>query len=293
MSAPFDRVELTTLALNLARNAGYAVFPIGANKQPSISKEEGGNGLLDGTTDPEKIKQLFAHRNAHHVGVTTGAASGISVLDIDAGRWPDDAPAKTIEKHEAARAWWHANADRLPATRIYESASGGLHVYFRHRPGIVNTQSTIHMGVDTRGDGGYIVFWFASGYACRDHSPPADWPQWLFEILTTPKVETFRTSGGFRGGKHQSLAPDHEIVLERALRVVRSAGEGSKHTAVRSAAILLGGIQAAGRFSDATALAWIKDALPDTVKDWKNVEKTVESGLVLGRTKPIDVQRAG
>jgi hypothetical protein len=281
--------ELITLALNLARNAGYPVFPCGANKKPAIPKEEGGNGFLDATTDPDTIRRLFAHGNAALIGVATGAASGISVLDVDAGRYPDDAPQQFVDKHQAARVWWRANCDRLPATRIYESVSGGLHIYFRHRTGIGSTQSHIHQGVDTRGDGGYIIPWFAAGYACRDHSPPADWPDWLVEALTAPKPVATRPT---KMARSRSPAPKLEQVIRRALERVGTASEGAKHGTLRDSARLLGGIQAEVGFSDDEALEWIKGALPSTVKDWRNVEKTALWGLEHGRAAPLELRRA-
>jgi hypothetical protein len=281
--------ELITLALNLARNAGYAVFPCGANKKPAIPKIDGGNGFLDATTEPDTIRRLFAHPNAALIGVATGAASGISVLDVDAGRYPDDASQKVVDKHQAARAWWHANADRLPATRIFESASGGLHVYFRHREGVGSRQSVIHQGVDTRGDGGYIIYWFAAGYDCHDHSPPADWPDWLVEALTAPQPMATPPN---RTARSRRLTPNVEQVIRRALERIGTAPEGAKHETLRDTARLLGGIQAEVGFSDNEALEWFKGVLPSTVKDWRNVEKTALWGLEHGRTAPLELRRA-
>jgi Bifunctional DNA primase/polymerase, N-terminal len=281
--------ELITLALSLARNASYAVFPCSANKKPAIPKEEGGNGFLDATTDPDTIRRLFAQPNAALIGVATGAASGISVLDVDAGRYPDDAPQNLADKHQAARLWWHANCDRLPATRIYESASGGLHVYFRHRAGIGSTQSRIHQGVDTRGDGGYIIGWFAAGFACFDHSPPADWPDWLLEALTAPKAMATPPT---RTARSRRPAPKVDQLVRRALERIGTAPEGAKHETLRDTARLLGGIQAEVGFSDHEALEWFKGVLPSTVKDWRNIAKTALWGLEHGRTAPLQLRRA-
>jgi hypothetical protein len=71
-------------------------------------------------------------------------------------------------------------------TRVYRTRSGGLHCWFRHREGVKNTQGKIEPGVDTRGEGGFAVFWFAAGFECLDHSPLALWPAWLL-AETAPK----------------------------------------------------------------------------------------------------------
>lgn len=285
-----DAEELTTLALNLARNAGYAVFPVNANKKPAIPKREGGTGFLDASRNPEQIERMFSHRDAKFIGIATGVPSAISVLDVDAGRYPENADAKTIERHQAARAWWHAYADRLPATRIYESASGGLHVYFRHRPGIATSASLIHQGIDTRGDGGYIIYWFAAGLLCHDHSPVADWPEWLFELLTAPKQKARPRSQPHFGNR---LPVSVEQVVRRALERVASAPDGAKHETLRNTALLLGGVQVEAGFSDAEALGWLRAALPATVKDWRNVDRTATWGLRHGRSAPLGTRRAG
>lgn len=69
-------------ALNLAER-GLPVFPCGANKRPAISKNDGGNGFHDATTDSDEIRRLFDRPEARLVGVPTGEASGGDVLDID------------------------------------------------------------------------------------------------------------------------------------------------------------------------------------------------------------------
>jgi hypothetical protein len=137
--------ETLTLALNLTRNTGYPVFPLAEDKMPAIGKHKGGNGFHDATTDPAQIRRLFAHPRAALIGIPTGEASGFDVLDVDV-------------KHDAARAWLIAAQDRIPATRTYQTRSGGFHLLFRHAEGVHNTESHIAKGIDTRGSGGYAVF---------------------------------------------------------------------------------------------------------------------------------------
>jgi hypothetical protein len=279
----FDDVVATATAL--ARNCGYAVFPCKRDKTPATP-----HGFKDAVHDPDAIGWLWACYPGPLIGVATGEASGISVLDVDGGRWADDATPEEIAKREGARAWWHANARHLPATRIYETASGGLHVIFRHHPVVNSTQSKISQGVDTRGVGGYIVWWFAHGYACHDHSPTAEWPEWLLSPLTT-KERPPRPSAPSRHFR-ESDGGDVKQVIRTALRRVHTATEGKKHETLRGSALLLGGIQQVAGFSDADAVGWLRDALPDTVKDWRNVKSTVLWGLANGRAKPLNASRA-
>jgi hypothetical protein len=85
------------------------------------------------------------------------------VLDIDSGRHPE------------ADAWWKAatSGEIRPSilpTRVYRTRSGGLHAYYRHTSGVVNTASKLARGVDTRGGGGYAIYWFAAGLSVPGRS---------------------------------------------------------------------------------------------------------------------------
>jgi hypothetical protein len=170
MSAATD--EACRLAINLARNAGYAVFPCGDNKRPTRPGEAGVlHGFHDATKDPAEIAFLWAHWPGPLIGIATGEASGIAVLDIDS-------------KHPEALAWWQENHSRLLPTRCFATRSGGLHLYYQHRDGIRNTQGRLCPGVDSRGDGGYVIHWFSAGFECRCHEQPQPFPDWLHHELT-------------------------------------------------------------------------------------------------------------
>jgi hypothetical protein len=163
-----DEAEAALLAQNLARNCGYACFPCilcGDDKKPTCP-----HGFKDASTNPEAIAQLWHHHPGPLVGIATGKASGIDVVDID-------------PKHGAARLWWQSNRTRLLPTSCYATRSAGLHLYFKHRDGIRNTQGKLCPGVDTRGDGGYAISWWCAGFECRCHTPPASFPDWLFAQL--------------------------------------------------------------------------------------------------------------
>jgi hypothetical protein len=164
MSAATD--EACRLAQNLARNSEYAVFPCREDKRPACL-----HGFHDASRDPDVIAELWRRYPGPLVAIATGPASAIAVVDCD-------------RKHPEAVIWWQRNHHRLLPTRAYATRSGGLHVYFRDRPGIGNTQGKLCCGVDTRGSGGYIISWFAAGFDCLDHSPPAPLPDWLHTAIT-------------------------------------------------------------------------------------------------------------
>lgn len=274
--------EACRLAQNLARNAGYAAFPVKLDKTPATPR-----GFLDAKTQPDEIARLWRRHPGPLVGVATGARSGISVLDVDSGDWPEGASPAVIERHQAARFWWHRNADRIPATRIFATRSGGLHAAFRHRDGVGSTQGRIHQGIDTRGDGGYAVWWYASGHPCHCHEPPAPWPDWLFAPLIEPAPTPRLVQPAPR--RRAPVAPGAERVIENAMRLVTSAPEGQKHERLRQAARLLGGVAERAGFTDAEAAGWLVASLPDTVKDWSGAQKTALWAVGKGRQAPLDL----
>jgi Bifunctional DNA primase/polymerase, N-terminal len=168
---PHSVNEARRLAINLARNTDYSLFPCREDKTPATR-----NGFRDASNDPERIDHSWKVSPGPLIGIATGEASGVDVLDVDSG------------KHPEAEAWWRAatSGDIRPSvlpTRVYRTRSGGLHAYFQHARGVVNTQSKLARGVDTRGCGGYAIYWFAAGCPCEDEAPPSPWPAWLLSAL--------------------------------------------------------------------------------------------------------------
>ena len=95
---------------------------------------------------------------------------------------------------------------------------------------------------------------------------------------------------------HQADVPA-QVSYERYNRFVatvlttlrRDAVEGQKHYALVRIAKVLGGIQAAAGFTDADAIQWMMDQLPDAVADWSHAARTAAAGLANGRAKPISL----
>jgi Bifunctional DNA primase/polymerase, N-terminal len=206
--------DVCRLAINLARNRNYAVFPCGAHKRPTIpSPNPGEGGFYRASKDPHEIARLWHDHSGPLIGIRTGEASGIDVVDVDT-------------KHDEAIWWWRHNHHRLLPTRTYETRSGGLHLYFRHALGIRNSASRIHKGIDTRGEGGYCIAWFAEGFRCFDQSPPAPWPAWLLIELTRQPPEPPPPPAG--------ASPAHAIA--GIVRRLETAPEGERNNVLHWAA---------------------------------------------------------
>jgi hypothetical protein len=97
-----------------------------------------------------------------------------------------------------------------------------MHLHFTHRDGIKNTQAKICEGVDSRGDGGFAVHWFAYGCECIDPTPPQPMPDWLHDELTyTPPQPT--------PAQRAAYARNPDRAIEGILRKLSEAREGNRN----------------------------------------------------------------
>jgi hypothetical protein len=204
-------LDVAVIAQNLARNCGYAVFRCTESKKPMLKRWPELASAI-----PDRISELWCQYPGPLIGIATGEPSGVSVLDIDS-------------KHVPAVAWWRQNYARILPTRTYETRSGGLHLYFTHQTGVRNTQGKICAGVDTRGQGGYVIQWFAAGYGCHDHTKPVPWPAWLLSELAVP--------GGT--GSSNGRRPAGDGAVAGIVRCVALAAEGERNAVLFWAACRL------------------------------------------------------
>ena len=127
-------------AITLARR-GMSVFPcIPRGKRPATE-----HGLNDATTDLEIIRQWWRSEPQFNIGIATGAISKVFAVDVDG--MDAEAELRRLEAEHGS----------LPVT--VEAITGrGRHTYFQ-MPGVSvrNSASKIAPGIDTRGDGGYVL----------------------------------------------------------------------------------------------------------------------------------------
>src|SRR6516164_2343900 len=148
-------------ALKLAA-AGMPVFPCLLDKRPATV-----HGFKDASADSAVVCELWRRYPAPLIGIPTGAVSGFDILDFD------------FAKHPQSKTWHNQNQHRLPSTRIHQTRSDGLHFLFKHHTLIRGTAGKIAPGVDTRGAGGYLIWWPGTGLPVLSDAPLAPWPEWL------------------------------------------------------------------------------------------------------------------
>jgi hypothetical protein len=262
-----DPSKLIKSALKIAAG-GLPIFALNAQKKPITP-----NGFYDATRDPSTISQQFSMRAAVLIGVPTGEISGFNVMDID-------------PRHNGD-AWLRENAHRLPETRVHGTPGGGFHYLFNYVPGVRNDQGKrIAQGVDIRGEGGYVGF-PPIRYSVVKDAPIAHWPTWLLEkALTPPAPKRPEPSGPRQPISSKRLDAFVGAILDN----VRNAPDGQKHYVLRNNAITLGGIADQAGLSDDECWELLRSALPASVQDWRNAEKTARWGLGQGRLRPIALE---
>jgi hypothetical protein len=139
-------------------------------------------GVKEATTDAAIIRGWWNRFPGANIGIATGAASGLVVVDIDPRHGGDVSLAKLME-----------GFGDLPATLESATGGGGWHLLYEP-PGVTfkNSASVLGEGLDVKTDGGYIVAppsLHASGrrYAWRNGNTRAAMPGRMVELLTAPK----------------------------------------------------------------------------------------------------------
>lgn len=239
--------DLLAAALSLAA-AGVPVFPC-KWRGPSRKSPLTLRGFHDATCHAPTLRAWWRAWPQALLGMPTGTASGTAVIDVD----PQGLP------------WLYAKSLKrsLPPTRTHRSPRGGYHlVYQCPEVPIRNSASKLAAGVDTRGEGGYVILPPSPGYEVWDESPPAPFPRWVIAALGRKKTAPGTAVSG-------AMLPLDRFVL--------ASPEGQRNTRLFWAACRAGERGEADDARQRLIAAAIAAGLPLI-----EAEKTVASGLARG-----------
>jgi P4 family phage/plasmid primase-like protien len=198
---------------------GWALFVLGESKRPlplcdacrnpppGHDPETCGcltcHGFYAATTDPSRLELMLATYPTGKLGLRTGAASGVLVLDAEADADGDDPSGLSV-----LDAWeqWVDDAT-LPDTLAATTAGGGVHLFLKHVDGAVS-RNRVLPGLDVKAEGGYVVLpdaiddrrrWLdgASEVAEPDDALAA----WLRMRGARTYQQRGRAGGGWTGGR--------------------------------------------------------------------------------------------
>lgn len=257
-------IETTTVDIALFyADRGWRVFPVKPHdKRPLVDHWD-----VEATTDQNKILGWWEFYPDANVGVVTGHASGIFVLDVD-GQEGEQALSKLIAEH-----------GNLPVTPLAFTGKG-RQLFFAYPEGhnLRNTAKRLGAGLDTRGDGGYVV------------APPS----------THPNGKVYQWHKDFRPSQTNLAAvPDWLLkLLEKPEEVdsVAPKGEGVFSTGQRNSALtsLAGSMRRKGFDFEAILAALLAEnknkCVPPLAE--KEVRQIAESVMRYGAvTAPLMVAR--
>lgn len=265
-------------------SSGWAIFPLhsadvgglevvctcGASGCTSIAKHpRTRTGVKEATTNVDQIEAWWRSWPDANIGLATGVISGIYVVDLDG----PDAIAAWGEIETEAQSW------------VSRTGNGEHHVYSLSEP-LPSTHWKVARGIDTRGDGGYIVAppsLHRSGRRyqwTRQASRLEPLPAFVLAACT-PRINTERGPAEITYGATTSYGRG---VLRNAVARIRAAGEGTRNSTLNDEAFLVGQFVAGGEI-DPVGVAQVLEAA-STDDDRKKVRTTVARGLRDGADSP-------
>jgi hypothetical protein len=241
-------------AMRLAAK-GIACFPCLEDKRPACP-----NGFKAATADEDKLHELWEQHPGPLISVPTGER--FVVVDLDF-------------KHPEAGIWYTVDYSRenLPVTRTHVTRSGGRHLLFKPHPQVKNSTSKIARGVDTRGTGGYVIWWPATGLEVLHANALAPVPDFILRALASkppapvgaPTVR-YHAEGWLRG----------------LVRTVGGATEGQRNQTLFWAACRAGEAVREGKAASGFVTEVLIEAAANAGLTRSESQRTIDSGLRAG-----------
>ncbi|MHB8188953.1 MAG: bifunctional DNA primase/polymerase [Ferrimicrobium sp.] len=267
---------------------GWAVGPIRPKGKAPLTS----HGVKDFTKDKGEIERYWRRYPNANIGIATGTASGIYVLDIDV---KDGAPG------------WESLAELerqgcdLPEpgrTAMVATPSGGAHIYFLLEEGeiLTNTAGKVGPGLDTRGEGGYVVAppseLDAGNYSWAEESLEAlvTWgpacllsvPAWLSSRVSVPSpVTPIPVSPSARSDRVSASPARFDALLDKVCASVASAPSGTRNDTLNRAAFYLAKFLPEGLLLETMWARLISAAMQGGLSEREAV-RTLESAIPHG-----------
>ncbi len=238
-----------------------------AGKHPRLR-----HGVLEASSDPVTIAAWWAEWPEANVGLATGVGSGVYVVDLDGP--------------EAIAAWRELG---MPPGWRSITGHGEHHVYSIADP-LPSTHWKLGRGIDTRGDGGYIVAppsLHRTGRRYRwdsaDH-PSVSAPPALPDAIVAALTPNMTTPPAPPRVNVDGSTPYGTGVLKHAVERIRAAPKGTRNETLNAEAFLVGQFVSGGEISPMGVAAILEEASTDD--DRKKVRTSVQRGLRDGANYP-------
>jgi hypothetical protein len=260
-------------------SSGWQVFPLKAKaKEPATRR-----GFYDATTNPATLRRWFL-RFPYNLGIRTGTASNIFVLDVDG-----DTGFASLHELESAHG-------RLPPTLMSITARG-RHYWFILDTPLNSRKSKIGADLDVKADGGYVLAPYSihpSGQKYRWHNesiPPTHAPQWLIALARKKSTISERAVAAIKPPPPIGTSGNYGLVaLDRECAALAATPVGQRNNGLNRASFRLHQLVAGGELPDSGIAdhlieACEKNGLVDD-DGLESVKKTIASGRAAGLQQP-------
>ena len=187
------------------------------------------NGLHGASTEMRTIRSWLRQWHNINLGIATGGPHDLLVIDVD----PRHGGDTTIDDLQA-------RYDILPRTYTVRTGRGGLHLYFSMEgidPPIRNSQGRLGLGLDVRGEGGYVVAPPSEtpfgAYTVEVSAPLAPIPGWVVDLLRVRaprQPQRPRNTGSQRlTQKGAEAVVQRPRSLDEAVLFILRASEGTRN----------------------------------------------------------------
>lgn len=273
-----DPRSLLTAALTAA-DRGWPVFLLGRSKRPLANcgrcpKQRDPrahdpqacecltcHGFYAATTDADRLAAMVAAHPDGLLALRTGAApdgAGVVAIDID------------------PRNGGHYDTDLMGPTHCHATGNHGWHLFYRH-PGtpVLSRGLPGGVGVDVKGEGGYVVLppsvhpSTRRPYRCVDGQAEQEMPPRLAQMVLTPsatadpgRVTTRHPARAHSRGAAAGSEPirHSDRLVDACLNRVRLAPEGRRRNTLYGAARGIARVILAGHLEHATGVELLTDA---------------------------------
>ncbi len=309
-------VAVLEAALDYAES-GIPVFPCNPDNKRPLTE----HGFKDASTDTAQIRSWWREHPRAMIGVPTGAASGIFVIDLDVDE------KKGVDGRQTYKELCQAHGG-FPITSFQVTPRGGLHFLFRDQGlSVRNSAGKLGPGIDVRGEGGYIIIapsvmtggrayrWQERGEGpgfagaarapdwlvtlCLNSKPKAPTPQPpLPQPATEPAADLPDQNNAMAFPGTNTVSATAAAVLEQECKIVASAAEGTRNDALNKAAFKLGMLIAAGELDRKVVE---RDLIAACVKNGlispkgyglREVNQTIKSGIEAGQRQQASLSSA-
>lgn len=188
---------------------------------PVEDSQDIANGLYP--KNVRRVGNLVNFGRANNVGIITGEASGVVVIDIDTENNGLELWRQLVDKNTAGKG--------LDKTFTVQTSSGGLHYYFKYTPDLANLGNINRIyryPFDYRTNNGMVVFpgsfdqrnrqyKILSGYESPPENPSvkaiyiSSMPKWLKTLLVMDRI--------VKESKHLDVTPQNIMAKAQQLQI--------------------------------------------------------------------------